>query len=211
MVQCVSIAHLSPVVHNLSSWEWILLRILGLSLEKSIDVSRLLPTNLATSEMMGILSQIFFSNDWGFTSPEKQGWLSFTGVNWAKEELFQSHTFSTHQICRPNLTVDKVTLKQASPTMEFTHPALRKARSLLQRTSLIQKRITKHFRHWWGPKGLCFATFKWDLFCFSRPQMTTGSKQVMIILSALFLEKKKNFLFNRVLHWSVQNLSIINP
>lgn len=57
---------------------------------------------------MDILSQICFQNDWSYPTPmDRTGYLLFTGVNWAREEQFQSHTLSTHQILRPILTVNE--------------------------------------------------------------------------------------------------------
>lgn len=82
---------------------------------------------------------------------------------WAREEQFQSHTLSTHRILRPFLIVS-IGLKQASTIVVFQFTLLWERSGADYKGPHWYKRekLTKHFRHWWGPKGLCSATFKWD-------------------------------------------------
>lgn len=66
----------------------------------------------------------------------RQDWSAFRGVNRATQEQFQSHTLSTHQILRPIL--GQQMLGASKPHHQGSvHPAWRKVRSRLQRTSLI--------------------------------------------------------------------------
>lgn len=82
------------------------------------------------------------------------------------------------------------------------HPAPRKVRSRLQRTSLIQKREELQNSSDTDEDQRAFVPPHSNKV-FSRPQMTTGSKQAMITLLHSFF----NFPFNRALHWSVRKLN----
>lgn len=86
------------------------------------------------------------------------------------------------------------------------HPAQRKVRSRLHRTSLIQKREELPDISDTDEDQTAFV-LPHSNEILSRPQMTTGSKQAMITL----LHFLKNFLFNRALHWSVQKLNYYKP
>lgn len=114
--------------------------------------------------------------------------LSFTGVNWAREEQFPSHTLSTHQISGQFSQSTNDSEASKPHHHGSVHPALRKVRSTVQRTSLIQKR----------EESLNISDTDEDqrVFVlphsnenFSRPQMTTGSKQAMITLLHSFFFK----------------------
>ena len=126
----------------------------------------------------------------GATAPHPthhgQDWLSFRGVNRAREEQFQSHTLSAHQILRPILTVNKY-LKQASQPHHrgSVHPAKRKVTSRLQRTSLIQKREKLPNISDADEDQTPFVLPRSNEI-FSRPQMTRGSEQAMITLLHFF-------------------------
>lgn len=119
----------------------------------------LLPTTSATAEMMGFLSQIRVYNDWGHPHSHRQD--RFTGLE--KNSFKAIHIAPTK--FSGQISVNKWLWSKQAPPSRFTHPASRKVRSRLQRPSLIQKeRNYQTFQTLGGPKDLCSATFKWDLF-----------------------------------------------
>lgn len=89
-----------------------------------------------------------------------------TGVNQAREEQFQSHTLSTHRISGQFSQPTKDSEASKPHHRGSARPAPTKVRSRLQRTSLIQKReeLLNISDTDEDQKGLCSATFKWELF-----------------------------------------------
>lgn len=152
---------------------------------------------------------LLLNNARGYPHSHGEDWLSLTGVNWAREEPFQSHTFSTHQILRPNLSQQNDSEAKASPPPVTVHaPWSAKGQEQITKDlpDTEERGITTHFRHWWGLKSLCSATFKWGLV---KTTDDNRGRQAMVTLSHsfLFFTFFLNFLFNRVLHWSVQKLN----
>lgn len=131
--------------------------------------------------------------------------LSFAGVTRAREEQFQSHTLSTHQISGQFSQSTNDSEASKPHHRGSAHPALRKVRNTVQRTSLIQKREESLNISDTNEEQRAFVP-PHSNENFSRPQMTTGSKQAMITLLRSFFF---NFLFNRALHWSVQKLNSV--
>lgn len=131
---------------------------------------------------------------------------SITGVNWAREEQFQSHTLSTHGISGQFSQSTNDSEASKPHHHGSAHPALRKGRSRLQRTSLIQKReeLLNICDTDEDQTGLCSATFKWELFKTTDDNGEQTSNDYSFAFFFFF-----NFLFNRALHWSVQNLNSV--
>lgn len=144
----------------------------------------------------------FFQNDWGCTPTPmgRTGYHSQVSIGLERNSFKAIHLAPTKFSANSQSTNDA----EASQPHQHgsAHPALRKVRSRLQRTSLIQKREELQNSSDTDEDQRAFVV-PHSNDSFLRPQMTTGSKQAMITLLHSFF----NFLFNRALHWSVQKLN----
>lgn len=124
-------------------------------------------------------------------------------VHWAREEQFQSHTHSTHQILRPNLS-QQMTLKQASPTISVHAPCFEKGQEQITKALTDTKREElPNISDTRRTKGPLFCHIQMRSFQDRRWQQG-ANKRRRSDHSFAFL---KIFPFNRALHRSVQKLN----
>lgn len=102
-------------------------------------------------------------NDWGCTPAPMDRTGYYSKVSMPLENSFQAIPLAPTKFSGQFSQSTDDWSKQASPTMTVQRPLLWERSGADYKGPHWYKRergIPEQFRHWWGPKGLCSATFK---------------------------------------------------